>query len=144
MKFSRPCAVWASGGKEDPTYLDNMRILMPNRKLRKHLIDCLKDFYEHQDKKVLVKVLKAVGDYYKLPGPRLHLTHFIFSDCLGFTAENGTITMMHPEIWARRRSLNEVDDWVSVFLHELGHWYLWANAEKKADSFADQWETGLE
>jgi len=136
--------MWADEVKEDKGYPDDMRVLMPNKKLRKHLVDCLRDYYEHQDKKVVVGALKAIGDYYKLPGPRLHLTHFVFSDCLGFTSENGQITMMHPDAWARRRSTNTEEDWIEVFLHELGHWYLWANAEKKADEFATQWWHGFD
>jgi hypothetical protein len=54
----------------------------------------------------------------------------------GRTYENGKIHLVHPENWKKGRKYNSERQWVNTVYHEMGHYIFWADAERKADTFA--------
>jgi hypothetical protein len=54
----------------------------------------------------------------------------------GRTYENGKIHLVHPENWKKGRKYNSERQWVNMVYHEMGHYIFWADAERKADTFA--------
>jgi len=48
-----------------------------------------------------------------------------------------------PENWKRGRKYNTEKQWVNAVYHEMGHYIFWADAERKADSFALKMERSL-
>ena len=51
--------------------------------------------------------------------------------------------MVHPENWKNGRKYNSEKQWINAVYHELGHYVFWADAERKADTFAARMERGL-
>jgi hypothetical protein len=43
---------------------------------------------------------------------------------------------VHPENWKNGRKYNSEHQWVNMVFHEMGHYVFWADAERKADTFA--------
>src|SRR5581483_7272649 len=56
---------------------------------------------------------------------------------------NGEIHLVHPENWKRGRKYNSERQWVNMIYHEMGHYILWTDAERKADVFAMSMVRGL-
>jgi predicted SprT family Zn-dependent metalloprotease len=61
----------------------------------------------------------------------------------GETYENGNIHLVHPENWKRGRKYNSERGWINMVYHELAHYFFWADAETKADTFAVRMVRGL-
>ena len=61
----------------------------------------------------------------------------------GRTLENGKIFLVHPESWKRGRKYNSERRWIQTVYHEMGHYVLWADAERKADLFAYRFVRGV-
>jgi hypothetical protein len=50
---------------------------------------------------------------------------------------------VHPENWKKGRKYNSEKQWVNIVYHEMGHYVFWADAERKADTFANRMERNL-
>lgn len=50
---------------------------------------------------------------------------------------------MHPENWKRGRKYNSERRWINTVYHEMGHYIFWADAERKADTFAYRMVRGV-
>jgi hypothetical protein len=50
---------------------------------------------------------------------------------------------VHPENWKRGRKYNSMRQWIHTVHHEMGHYLFWADAERKADLFADNMMSGV-
>jgi hypothetical protein len=50
---------------------------------------------------------------------------------------------VHPDGWKRGRKYNSERQWVHTVYHEMGHYVLWADAERKADGFAYRFVRGV-
>src|SRR5256884_8691378 len=61
----------------------------------------------------------------------------------GKTYENGQIYLVHPENWKRGRKYNSERRWINTVYHEVGHYIFWADAERKADTFAYRMVRGV-
>jgi hypothetical protein len=61
----------------------------------------------------------------------------------GRTFENGKVALVHPENWKRGRKYNSERRWIQTVYHEMGHYVLWADAERKADAFAYRFVHGV-
>ena len=57
--------------------------------------------------------------------------------------EDGKIHLVHPENWKKGRKYNSERKWIQTVYHELGHYVLWADAERKADTFACRFVRGV-
>ena len=49
----------------------------------------------------------------------------------GTCSPDGKLELIDPEHWT-----GSIEQWMHTVYHELGHYYLWSEAEKKADIFA--------
>jgi hypothetical protein len=117
-----------------------MKITLPN------IIKC-KKMYKLLDSFYMENVLKKhITDYtkfnhaimifcasYGLVKPHRIRFRRCFQDdkkCLGKCYESGNIDILYPCDFH-----GDCKWWIGVVYHELGHYYLWANAEEKAMEF---------
>jgi hypothetical protein len=61
----------------------------------------------------------------------------------GRTYEDGRIHLVHPENWKKGRKYRSERQWINTVYHEIGHYVLWADAERKADRFAYRFVRGV-
>ena len=117
-----------------------MKIVLPNLMQCKRMYKLLDSFY-------LENVLKKnIEDYtkfnhaimifcssYNIVKPHRIRFRRSFKDdhkCLGKCYESGNIDILYPcNFYGDGRA------WIGVVYHELGHYYLWANAEEKVVEF---------
>ena len=90
---------------------------------------------------------KAIGNlcrFYHSKMPKIEWFEYIdWGKTAGKTYENGKIHLVHPENWKRGRIYNSDRRWINMVYHELAHYFFWADAEKKADTFALRMVRGL-
>ena len=90
------------------------------------------------------RALARIARYYRLPTPRITWFEYLdWGKTAGRTYENGEIHLVHPENWKRGRKYNSERQWVNMIYHEMGHYIFWADAERKADTFANRMVRGL-
>src|SRR5207237_2490224 len=90
------------------------------------------------------RAIVAVSRFYHLPTPRVAWFEYLdWGKSGGRTFEDGKIHLVHPENWKRGRKYNSERRWINMVYHELGHYILWADAERKADTFAYRMARGL-
>ena len=122
-----------------------MRMIVPTLRERKHIIKNLEAFYNTHKKSEFNAAIKALCDFFKLKKPVIRWVSKIDDNYLflGKTYEDGTIDLIHPEHWVRKRMKNKERIWVNTVLHEMGHYVFWVDAEAKANKFATKMEQGL-
>src|SRR5205085_11978815 len=82
--------------------------------------------------------------FFNLKRPRVEWFEYLdWGRTAGRTYENGKIHLVHPENWENGRKYNSEKQWINAVYHELGHYVFWADAERKADTFAARMERGL-
>ena len=90
---------------------------------------------------------RAVSDfcrYYRIALPRIEWFEYIdWGKTAGRTYEDGRIHLVHPENWKRGRIYFSERKWIQMIYHELGHFLLWSDPERKADLFSRRMITGL-
>lgn len=120
-----------------------MRIPYPNRRDRSRIRGLLRDAYALEDAKLVRTAMAEVARFYHLKPPRVAFVDKpeVMRHALGACHPDGRIVLVHPGRWALKRTCNTVAEWVNVALHELGHYVLWADAERKADAFATAMES---
>lgn len=115
-----------------------MRLILPHRKLRAKAVHLVQQTFDTEDVEELREAALIVTTFYKLKPARIQLRRKMkFRNDAGRCWEDGRVWLAHPAMWkveGRPR-----DEWVSMVLHELGHYVLWADAETKADTFASRW-----
>ena len=90
------------------------------------------------------RAIAAMSRFYLLPCPRVEWFEYLdWGKTAGRTYENGNIHLVHPENWKRGRKYNSERQWIHTVYHEMGHYVLWADAERKADGFAYQFVRGV-
>ncbi|HUY17828.1 MAG TPA: hypothetical protein VMV15_01265 [Candidatus Binataceae bacterium] len=76
--------------------------------------------------------------------PRIQWFEYIdWGKTAGRTYEDGRIHLVHPENWKRGRIYNRERMWIQMVYHEMGHYLLWTDAERKADAFMRRMVNGL-
>jgi hypothetical protein len=122
-----------------------MRILVPSLRDRRTVDTLLSAFFRAPDRGGDFK--RAIGRltrFYDLPYPRIRWFEWLdWGKTAGRTYENGSIHLVHPESWKRGRKYNSERQWVHTVYHEMGHYVLWADAERKADGFAYRFVRGV-
>jgi len=123
-----------------------MRILVPPTYLRSAIVEGLTVFFDAEHEPDFKRAIGKLCRFYKIPMPKVvwfeRLGHSNSDTYHGFCKDNGTIQLIHPENWKRKRKYKTRRYWLEVVLHEMGHYALWANngrvtAETKADRFRD-------
>ena len=82
--------------------------------------------------------------YFKLRRPRIEWFEYIdWGKTAGRTYEDGRIHLVHPENWKRGRIYFSERKWIQMIYHEMGHFLLWSDPERKADLFSRRMIIGL-
>ena len=85
-----------------------------------------------------------LGYLIRLKQPRVEWYEYLdWGKGAGRTWDDGKIGLVHPENWKRGRKYNSLRQWVHTVHHEMGHYLFWADAERKADLFADRMMEGV-
>ena len=84
--------------------------------------------------------LEAWAEFYHLKRPPVRWRRRLIQDwsAEGLCWPDGTIDLIHPRNWPGTET-----EWMESLYHELGHYLLWADAEKKADMYARRWMEGM-
>jgi hypothetical protein len=121
-----------------------MRMLLPPVRERRRIDRLLAGFFHEHRLGDFRQALTRIAHYYRLPTPRITWFEYLdWGKTAGRTYENGEIHLVHPENWKRGRKYNSERQWVSMIYHEMGHYILWTDAERKADTFAMRMVRGL-
>ncbi|MGH7804335.1 MAG: hypothetical protein ACREQJ_08295, partial [Candidatus Binatia bacterium] len=90
------------------------------------------------------RAIAAISRFYHLRSPRVEWFEYLdWGKSGGRTYEDGKIHLVHPENWKRGRKYNSERRWINTVYHELGHYVFWADAERKADTFAYRMVRGV-
>ncbi|MFM7141589.1 MAG: hypothetical protein ACKO2K_06695 [Alphaproteobacteria bacterium] len=114
-----------------------MRMLLPPVRERRLVDGLLSEFFREHRPSAFRRALARIARYYRLPTPRYTWFEYLdWGKSGGRTYEDGHIHLVHPEHWKRGRKYNSERQWINMIYHEMGHYILWTDAERKADSFA--------
>ena len=121
-----------------------MRMLFPGVRARRTVDRLLTRFFRDYRGVDFAQAIGALSRFYRLPRPRVRWFEYIdWGKTAGRTYENGEIHLVHPENWKRGRKYNSERQWVHTVYHEMAHYVLWADAERKADRFANRFVRGV-
>jgi hypothetical protein len=121
-----------------------MRMILPPLRERRKIDIMLTGFFREHRISEFRQALARISRYYRLPTPQITWFEYLdWGKTAGRTYENGEIHLVHPENWKRGRKYNSERQWVNMIYHEMGHYILWTDAERKADGFAMQMARGV-
>jgi hypothetical protein len=121
-----------------------MRMIFPGLRVRRTVDRMLTVFFRHYRLPYFRRAIGTLSRFYELPTPRFEWFEYIdWGKTAGRTYENGSIHLVHPENWKRGRKYNSERQWIHTVYHELGHYVLWSDAERKADMFAYRFVRGV-
>lgn len=121
-----------------------MRMIIPGLRERRSVDRLLTLCFREHRFGAFRRAIAAMSRFYLLPCPRVDWYEYLdWGKTAGRTYENGRIHLVHPENWKRGRKYNSERQWVHTVYHEMGHYVLWADAERKADGFAYQFVRGV-
>lgn len=119
-------------------------MLLPGLRDRRTIDANLTEFFRTHDPASFRRALVAMSRFYELPTPRVEWFEWLdWGKSIGRTYETGEIHLVHPECWKRGRKYNSERQWIQAVYHEMGHYVLWADAERKADGFAYHFVRGV-
>ena len=121
-----------------------MRMIFPGIRKRRTIDRQLTDFFRSDGPSRFRRAIAAISRFYRLRSPRVEWFEYLdWGKSGGRTFENGKIALIHPENWKRGRKYNSERRWIQTVYHEMGHYVLWADAERKADAFAYRFVRGV-
>src|SRR5205814_4486126 len=101
-------------------------------------------YFRAQREVGLRPALALLGPFYRPPRPPgVWFEDLHWGKTAGRTYENGAVHLVHPENWKNGRKYNSERQWIHTVYHEMGHYMLWADAERKADNFAYRFVRGV-
>ena len=122
-----------------------MKILLPSLMKCRRIYKLLKIFYESEKKNYYIDnktsfnhALILFCAFYNISVPHVKFRRsFGHEKCVGMCMGNGNIQLLYPYNYrnSKRRGNGNVQSWIGIVYHELGHYYLWAKAEEKAMEF---------
>jgi hypothetical protein len=119
-------------------------MIMPGVRQRRAVDRRLRVFFRQHGVRNFQSALAALSRFYRLRTPRIRWFEYLdWGKTGGRTYENGVIHLVHPENWKRGRKYNSERQWMHTVYHEMGHYVLWADAERKADQFAYRFLRGV-
>lgn len=122
-----------------------MRMMFPTVRERRVVDRLLRAFFETYRESDFRRGLRLICRFYNLKPPPVEWFEYLdWGKGAGRTFEDGTIHLVHPENWKRGRKYNSMKQWIHTVHHEIGHYVLWTDAERKADLFASGMMHGLE
>src|SRR3989449_5330769 len=121
-----------------------MRMMFPGVRERRAVDRLLTTFFREHRELDFRRAIGLLSRFYHLRRPRVRWFEYIdWGKTAGRTYENGDIHLVHPESWKRGRKYNSERQWVHTVYHEVGHYVLWSDAERKADGFAYRFVRGV-
>ena len=121
-----------------------MRMIIPGVRERRTIDQLLTAFFREHKTGAFRRAMGFLARFYGLPCPRFEWYEYLdWGKTAGRTYEDGNIHLVHPENWKRGRKYNSERRWIHTVYHEMGHYVLWADAERKADGFAYQFVRGV-
>jgi hypothetical protein len=121
-----------------------MRMIFPGVRERRTIDRQLTDFFRTYGTAQFRRAVVAISRFYHLPSPRVEWFEYLdWGKSGGRTFEDGKVALVHPENWKRGRKYNSERRWIQTVYHEMGHYVLWADAERKADAFAYAFVRGV-
>jgi hypothetical protein len=121
-----------------------MRMIFPGVRERRSIDRSLSTFFHTYAASRFHRAVAALSRFYHLRTPRVEWFEYLdWGKSGGRTFENGKIHLVHPENWKRGRKYNTERRWMQTVYHEMGHYVLWADAERKADLFAHGFVRGV-
>ena len=122
-----------------------MRMILPSVVQRRRVDRHLASFFREYGAGDFNRAVATVCRFYHLPRPVVEWFEYLdWGTTAGRTYENGKIHLVHPENWKRGRKYNSERQWIHTVHHELGHYLFWADAERKADTFARRMVRGVQ
>jgi hypothetical protein len=119
-------------------------MIVPGTRVRRAIDRQLTAFFRAYTPSQFRRAIAAISRFYHLRSPRVEWFEYLdWGKTAGRTLENGKIFLVHPENWKRGRKYNSERQWIQTVYHEMGHYVLWADAERKADTFAYRFVRGV-
>ena len=114
-----------------------MRMIFPGVRERRSIDRELTHFFRTHAPGRFRRAIAAISRFYQLRSPQVEWFEYLdWGKSGGRTFEDGRVALVHPENWKRGRKYNSERRWIQTVYHEMGHYVLWADAERKADAFA--------
>jgi len=121
-----------------------MRMIVPGLRERRAIDRQLTHFFRSDGPARFRGAIAAISRFYHLRSPRVEWFEYLdWGKSGGRTFEDGKVALVHPENWKRGRKYNSERRWIQTVYHEMGHYVLWADAERKADAFAYRFVHGI-
>ena len=121
-----------------------MRMIFPGVRARRSIDRSLTAFFRAYAPAQFRRAIAGISRFYHLRTPKVEWFEYLdWGKTGGRTLENGKIFLVHPENWKRGRKYNSERRWIQTVYHEMGHYVLWADAERKADAFAYRFVRGV-
>ena len=121
-----------------------MRMIMPGLRDRRTVDRLLTAFFREYRLVDFQRAICALSRFYDLRTPQVGWFEYLdWGKTAGRTYEDGKIHLVHPENWKNGRKYNSERQWINTVYHEMGHYVLWADAERKADGFAYRFVRGI-
>ncbi|MCX8071649.1 MAG: hypothetical protein N3C12_04255 [Candidatus Binatia bacterium] len=121
-----------------------MRMILPPLRDRRIIHRHLETFFRTHKESEFRRAIRLVSKFYHLRPPKVEWFEYLdWGKVVGKTYEDGKIHLVHPENWKNGRKYNSERQWIAAVYHELGHYVLWADAERKADLFAKRMVQGV-
>ena len=121
-----------------------MRMMFPGLRDRCLVDSRLTTFFRDHREPEFRRAIASLSRFYDLPTPRVAWFEYLdWGKTAGWTYENADIHLVHPENWKRGRKYNSRRHWINTVYHEMGHFIFWADAERKADTFAYRMVRGV-
>jgi hypothetical protein len=119
-------------------------MMLPPVRERRQIHRLLSSFFRVHANADFNKAISSMCRFYNLKRPRVEWFEYLdWGRTAGKTYEDGKIHLVHPENWKRGRKYNSERQWINAVYHELGHYIFWADAERKADTFAFRMARGV-
>jgi hypothetical protein len=121
-----------------------MRMILPGVRERRTIDRQLTAFFRDHREHEFRCAIRALSRFYHLRCPRVEWFEYLDWGRIGGRCyEDGKIHLVHPENWKKGRKYNSERKWIQTVYHELGHYVLWADAERKADTFTCRFVRGV-
>jgi hypothetical protein len=121
-----------------------VRMIVPPVAHRREIDRNLAEFFRGHRAAYFNRAVSSMCRYFNVRRPRIEWFEYIdWGKTAGRTYEDGRIHLVHPENWKRGRIYFSERKWIQMLYHEMGHFLLWSDPERKADLFSRRMITGL-
>jgi hypothetical protein len=121
-----------------------VRMIVPPVAHRREIDRNLAEFFRGHRAAYFNRAVSSMCRYFNVRRPRIEWFEYIdWGKTAGRTYEDGRIHLVHPENWKRGRIYFSERKWIQMLYHEMGHFLLWSDPERKADLFSRRMVTGL-